>query len=89
MLLEYIKPALIAIDKTDKHGGEILSFSKALSDLMADRHITNYRLAKDIGVHQSTVKNWLDGKKPSLMHAYKICDYFGVSMDELVAERSG
>lgn len=65
-----------------------MSFSKTLSKLMADRHITNYRLAKDIGVHQSTVKNWLDGKTPTLEYAVKVAEYFEVDVGEVIKEAS-
>lgn len=39
-----------------------MQFAQILKKIMDEKHITKYRLAKDLGVHQTTVKNWLDEK---------------------------
>lgn len=61
-----------------------MSFSDNLRSAMQDREVTNYRLAKDIAVHESTIKNWLDGITPRLEHAQKVASYFGKTLDEMM-----
>ena len=44
-------------------------------------------LEKAIGLAQSSIKNWRNGKsKPSLEAVSKIADYFGVSVDYLLGK---
>ena len=46
-----------------------------------------YRLAKEVGVHQTTVKNWLDGEsEPKIAALEKIVGLLGVSYDELLGD---
>lgn len=50
-----------------------MGFAQRLKQAMADRSITMYRLAKELGVHQTTIKNWLDGKgEPHLRQLQQI-----------------
>lgn len=60
-----------------------MDFSQRLSEIMSERNISAYRLAKEIAVHQTTIKNWLDGKTPRIEHMQKIADYFNVSIEWL------
>ncbi len=47
--------------------------------------ISQYALAKKINVSQSTICNWLKGKKePSIESLWKIADYFDVTVDYLI-----
>lgn len=39
-----------------------MEFAQNLKSVMDSKSITMYRLAKELGVHQTTVKNWLEGK---------------------------
>ena len=44
-----------------------------------------YRLAKEVDVHQATVKNWLDGEsEPKIAALEKMVKLFGVPYDELL-----
>ncbi len=61
-----------------------MSFSKNLEKLQKEAGVTNYRLAKDLDVHATTVKNWKEGKMPLLEHAHKVADYFGKTLDEMM-----
>ena len=46
---------------------------------MKERGESNYRLAKEIGVSQTTVKNWLDGKNEPIPSIRKLLDqHFGL-----------
>ena len=64
-----------------------MAFSDNLAALMAERNESNYRLAKEIGVAQTSVANWLSGEtKPLSVYAEKIAKHFGVAVDELMRE---
>lgn len=49
-----------------------MEFSQWLQQEMDKRQLTNYRLAKLSGVHQTTIANLLDGKKPQIETERKI-----------------
>lgn len=62
-----------------------MSFSKNLIRLQTENHETNYRLAKELGVHATTISNWRDGKQPVLEHAAKVAAHYGKTVDEMMA----
>ena len=64
-----------------------MSYATNLCDLMQSRGISSYTLAKEVGVHVSTVTNWKDGSNPTIEHVKKVADYFGVTVDELLSEK--
>ncbi len=48
---------------------------------------TNYRLAKELGVKQTSVQNWRTGKyKPLRVYLEKIAEHYGVTVEELQKE---
>lgn len=58
-----------------------------LARLQAERGETNYRLAKILGVHQSSVANWKSGKiRPHPRHIHMISEHYGVPESELLAD---
>lgn len=60
-------------------------FNKILKKLMTEKNISNYRLAKEIGVSNSTIANWLNGvSRPNDEKLQKLADYFDVSVDYLI-----
>lgn len=61
-----------------------MNFAQTLSNLMAKKGLTNYQLAKDLDVHQTTVANWLEGKPPRRKTAMQLADYFNVTVDYLL-----
>jgi DNA-binding XRE family transcriptional regulator len=65
-----------------------LSFAENLVILQQEQGVTNYKLAKALGVHCSTIKNWRNGKMPLLEHAYAVAAYFGKTVDEMMANTS-
>lgn len=66
-------------------GGEKVRFSKMLSELMAKNAETKYQLAKDLGVSQSTIANWLDGSaKPQLRYAAKLAEHYGITVEAVM-----
>ncbi len=66
-----------------------MDFSQILSGLMKENQVSAYRLAKTIGVHQTTIKNWLDGKRPCFEHLHQVAGFFHVSTDVLLGKSAG
>lgn len=65
-----------------------MSLAKNLIQLQKQHGETNYRLAKAIGVSQTSIKNWRDGVRlPHPKHVRLIADHYGVSVDDLVNEK--
>lgn len=61
--------------------------SENLARLQAERGETNYRLAKEIGVHQSSIQNWKDGIKPHPKHINLLADHYGITVNELLSDQ--
>lgn len=62
-----------------------MGFQHNLNQLMTKNFISNYRLAKILDVHATTVANWRSGKqKPQINHIGKIAEHFGCTVDELM-----
>ena len=66
-------------------GEDKLSFPENLARLKAERGETNYRLAKEIDVSQTSIKNW----KESVCHPHprqvkKLAKHYGVTVDALL-----
>ena len=59
-------------------------FAENLARLQAERGETNYRLAKEIGVHQTSVQNWKNGIKPHQKNVKLVADHYGVTEAELM-----
>lgn len=65
--------------------GIFMEFAQRLEELLKKENITAYRLSKILGVHQTTVKNWLEGtSKPRAEFMEKISEHFNVSIDYLI-----
>lgn len=47
--------------------------------------MTNYRIAKEIDVNQTSIVNWKNGTKPHPRNVKRLADYFNVSVDELLS----
>lgn len=57
-----------------------MSFAVILQNLMNERNLSNYKLAKMVGCSQSTVKYWLDGSSmPQNRTISTVADVLGVS----------
>lgn len=65
-----------------------IKIEERIKELVATEKITCYVLAKELGIHQSTITNWLNGKKePSIESLWKLADYFDVSVDYLIGRK--
>lgn len=60
-----------------------MNISKNLKRLMENKGVTAYRVAKDLNVSQTSIKNWLDGGNPHEFMLDKISAYFGCSVSSL------
>ena len=61
-----------------------MALSENICRLQDERGETNYRLAKELGVKQTSVKNWKTGKtKPLNVYVEKLAEHFGVSVETL------
>ena len=64
-----------------------LSFRENLLRLQSEHGETNYRLAKEIGVSQTSVKNWRDGVRvPHPGTRARIASHYGVTVGDLMKE---
>ena len=64
-----------------------MTFSQMLAKLMKESNVTAYKLAKNIKVHQTTIKNWLTGEtKPNEEKINNLANYFDVSVDYLLGK---
>ena len=60
-----------------------------IKDLMMTERLSQYALAKSIIVSQSTICNWLNGKKePSVESLWKLADFFDVSVDYIIGRKN-
>lgn len=58
-----------------------------LDQIMADKKMTGYRLAKISGVSQASISDYRNGaSQPTLSIAKRIADALGVTIDELVGD---
>lgn len=63
-----------------------MSYATNLCELMQKSGVSSYKLAKDIGVHTSTVTNWKEGKVPKVEHLQAVATYFGTTVDSLLSD---
>lgn len=62
-----------------------MSFPENLARLQTERGETNYRLAKEIDVSQTSIKSWKDGVcYPHPRQVKKLAKHFGVTVDALL-----
>lgn len=62
-----------------------MGFAENLALLQKQHNETNYRLAKAIGVHQTSIANWKErGIKPHPKHVKLVAEHYGVTVAELM-----
>lgn len=67
-----------------------MRFAETLAKLMQERGETQYRLAKEIGVSQAAVKNWLDGTTLPIKSIRALLDsHFGMEIDYQGGDENG
>ncbi len=64
-----------------------MNFAKRISDLQEKHGESNYRLAKSLGVSQTTVANWKNGTMPYGIYLKAIADHYNVTVEELLGKK--
>ena len=60
-------------------------FPDNLARLQAEHAESNYRLAKALGIHQTTIANWRSGeRRPHPKHLAALAEHYGCSVEKLV-----
>jgi transcriptional regulator with XRE-family HTH domain len=60
-------------------------FVNRLNELIKEKGITRYKLAKDLNVNKQTVIFWADGiNEPKISYLVQLAKYFDVSADYLL-----
>ena len=63
-------------------------FVERLKELRLEKEIGHIKLAKEIGVVNSTISFWENGiNEPKLSHLIKLADFFDVSLDYLAGRK--
>lgn len=66
-----------------------MAIAEKICELQDQRGESNYRLAKILGVSQSSVANWREGKsKPMKIYIEKLAEHFGCTVDDLLKEET-
>lgn len=63
-----------------------MNIAEPLKKMMDEKKVSRSRLGREIGVHTSTVSNWLDGKDVKLENLATLCSYFDCTMDYFVGD---
>ena len=64
-----------------------MNIADKLKELLEEKSVTPYRVAKEIGVSHTTIKNWVTGyTAPKESHIKALADYFGITTDELLGK---
>ena len=63
-----------------------MNIAETLKKMMDEKKVSRSRLGREIGVHTSTVSNWLDGKDVKLENLATLCSYFDCTMDYFVGD---
>lgn len=59
---------------------------KKFEELLKEKNVTAYQVAKETGIATATLSNWKAGKyTPKIDKLKKLADYFGVPIEELMA----
>lgn len=63
-----------------------MTFAKFITMALEKSELSNYKLAKRLGISQTTVANWKDGStEPRDKQRAIVLDVFGVSEDDLIS----
>lgn len=62
-----------------------IKYSQRIRELMREEKVNQVILSQKIGVVQSTISAWLNGKKePSIKSLWLLAEFFQVSIDYIV-----
>lgn len=64
-----------------------MKFGKKLMDLRTSKNLTREKLAQEIGVSKTAYGKWeSDLAKPNFDNINMLCNFYGISKDELMSE---
>lgn len=63
-----------------------MGFGENLARLQEEHGETSYRLAKAIGVHQTSITNWKNGIKPHPKHAKLVAKHYDVTVKDMMCD---
>lgn len=61
-----------------------MNFLETLDFLIRKHNITKTELARQIEISEGTIRQWYNGKMPTIDKIIKLSKYFNISIDELV-----
>lgn len=64
-----------------------MKFAEKIAELQEKHGETNYKLAKALGVSQTTIANWKNGSMPYGIYLKAIADHYNVTVDELLGKK--
>lgn len=64
-----------------------MEFIETLNKLIQKNNITKTELARQIDVSEGTIRQWYNGKMPTLDKIIKLSNYFTISIDDLVGNQ--
>ena len=61
------------------------AFGKNLSNIMYEKHITQAKMARELGIPKTTVSSWMNGRRTPRSAAIKLlCQYLQCTHEELL-----
>lgn len=63
-----------------------MEFAQKLEFLIDRNNVSRGKLARAVGVHTSTVTNWLSGKEPKIERLVKVAEFFNVPVAYLTGD---
>lgn len=61
-----------------------MEFLENLTKLLDERHDTRTNLARNIGISESAIRQWYQGRLPTIDKVIKISQYFSIDINELL-----
>lgn len=56
-----------------------MSIGDTLRKIMKEKGVTPYRIQKDTGIYEGTIRGWFKGKMPRVDHLHKVCQYLEIN----------
>lgn len=79
--------SIIEAKSSRKERGEIVNFSENLAKKMAEHGETQYRVAKELEISQSTVASWLAGRnRPNKALLDKVAAHYGMTREQMLGD---
>lgn len=63
-------------------------FSARIDSLLSQNNLKRIDLVRATGINEATIRGWIRGSVPSAEAAYKVAQYFGVTVEWLVTGKS-